>query len=50
VKIKILKSTVCGGKPVEKDKVIDASEKDANYLIGIGKAESSDKKKEEKKP
>ena len=50
MKIKILKSTVCGGKPVEKDKVIDASEKDANYLIGIGKAESSDKKKEEKKP
>ena len=49
VKIKILRTTVCGGKPVEKGKVIDASDKDANYLIGIGKAESAEKSKDDKK-
>jgi len=49
VKIKILRTTICGGKRVEKGKVVNASDKDGNYLIGIGKAESAEKQKDDKK-
>ena len=49
VKIKILRSTVCAGKRVEKGKVMDADEKDAIFLISLGKAESLEKVKDEKK-
>ena len=41
--IRILKNTVCDGKTVKADAVIEASEKDARYLIASGKAEETSK-------
>lgn len=38
-KITILKSTVCGGKPVSPGQAVDASLKDACYLVNTGAAE-----------
>jgi len=46
VKIKILRDTVCGGKNVKKGQTIDASEKDANELLRIEKAELVGKDKD----
>ncbi len=48
MKIKIIKGTVCGGKNVKKDQVVDASETDAKILIGLGKAIEPGKAKQEK--
>lgn len=39
MKIKILKSTVCGGKAVKAGSVVEASASDANFLINKGRAE-----------
>ena len=38
MKIKIVKQTFVKGQLAEKDNVIDATENDANLLIGMGKA------------
>lgn len=38
MKLKIIRATVCGGKPVEVGEVVDASERDARTLIALGKA------------
>lgn len=40
MKIAILKNTVCAGIMARAGDVIDAPEKDANYLIGLGFAET----------
>lgn len=40
MKITILKNTVCAGVMARVGDVIDAPEKDANYLIGLGFAET----------
>lgn len=39
MKIKILRNTVCDGKVVEVGEVIEASERAAQVLIALGKAE-----------
>jgi len=49
MKIKITEPTRCGGKGVAIGQEVDASEKDAKYLIQIGKAKLIDKPKKEKK-
>ena len=36
--IKLLKNTVCGGKAVGKGDVVDASDRDAFYLVSTKKA------------
>jgi hypothetical protein len=41
MKIKILKQTFVKGQLAKADDVIDASEQDANLLIGMGKAIAS---------
>ncbi len=46
MKIKILRATMCGGKRVEKGQIVEASDKDANLLIGIKKAEPTKKPEE----
>jgi hypothetical protein len=38
MKIKMLKSTNCDGSPAPAGKVIDASDKDARFLINTGMA------------
>lgn len=38
MKIKITRSTVVGGKPAPADAVVDASDRDARFLIAVGKA------------
>lgn len=38
MKIKILRSTVCGGEVVEAGQIVEASERDAALLIVLGKA------------
>ena len=38
MKIKIIKQTFVKGQLAEKDDIIDASENDANLIIGMGKA------------
>lgn len=38
MKIKMLKSTNCDGKPAPAGKVVDASTKDARFLINTGMA------------
>jgi len=45
MKIKILKSTFVKGEFIAVGEVIDASENDAQYLIGLGKAVKSDEVK-----
>lgn len=40
MKIKILKQCQVAGKTAETDTVIEATDKDAKYLIAIGKAEA----------
>lgn len=42
MRIHILKATVCGGKPVAPGQELEASSKDANYLIATGAAEPAD--------
>ena len=42
MKIKILKVTTVKGQRVEVGNVIDASETDAQLLVGLGKAEITD--------
>lgn len=37
-KIKLIRNTVCDGKPVSKGEVVDASAEAGRYLINIGKA------------
>ncbi|MCK9563521.1 MAG: hypothetical protein M0R02_12480 [Bacteroidales bacterium] len=37
--IRLLKHTVCGGKPVGPGEVVDASHRDASYLVATGAAE-----------
>lgn len=44
-KIKLLKATVSGGKAHKLGAVIDASDADAHFLVGRGKAEYVDAKK-----
>jgi len=39
LKVKILKTTVAGGKDVKKGQVVDVSNKDAEVLVRYGKAE-----------
>lgn len=39
MKIEILRSTVCGGRPVSKGDVVEASQQDANTLITMHKAQ-----------
>jgi hypothetical protein len=36
MKIEILRSTNCGGKHVQPGDVVEASNRDANLLVGIG--------------
>ncbi|KZL17537.1 hypothetical protein [Pseudovibrio sp. Ad37] len=60
MKIEILKRTVCGGEPVAPGDVVNASEKDAKFLINmkkaepttrrVGKAKAGEKPKEEDEP
>lgn len=38
MKIKILRSTVCGGEVVEAGQIVEASEHDSQLLIALGKA------------
>jgi hypothetical protein len=38
MKIKILRSTVCGGEAVEAGQIVEAGERDAVLLIALGKA------------
>ena len=38
MKIKLLKTTACDGKMYAAGSVVDASNKDAQYLIGVKKA------------
>ena len=38
VKIRIMRPTVCGGRPVEAGAVVEADERDASYLLALGKA------------
>lgn len=38
MKIKIVRNTVVNGMPVETGKIVETSERDAKYLIGLGKA------------
>jgi len=38
MKIKVLRSTVCGGKDLVAGKIYEIEEKDANLLIALGKA------------
>ena len=45
MKIKILQGTNCGGKRVKPGQTVDASDRDANYLIATKKAEKVDAKK-----
>lgn len=49
-KIEIIENTVCNSRVCEKGEVIEASEKDARYLIGIKKAKPAAEKKVEQKP
>jgi len=48
MKVEITRTTIASGERVVKGKTYDLSDKDAKYLIGIGKAKkpgvSSDKK------
>ena len=44
MKIEILKRTVCDGESVAPGDVVNASEKDAKFLINLGKAEKTTKK------
>ena len=44
-KIKMNKSTVCGGERVAKGETVEASTADANYLIASGTAVDADTKK-----
>jgi len=37
-RIKILRPTVCGGKPVKVGDIVTATEKDARTLLAMGKA------------
>ena len=39
MRIKLLKNTVCAGVMARAGDLLDAPEKDANYLIGLGFAE-----------
>ena len=48
MKIKMLRSSVCDRKDVYKDQIVDASEKDAKFLISIGKAEVAEDEKPNK--
>ena len=48
MKIKMLRSSVCDRKDVYKDQIVDASEKDAKFLISIGKAEAVEAEKPNK--
>ena len=48
MKIKMLRSSVCDRKYVYKDQIVDASEKDAKFLISIGKAEVAEDEKPNK--
>ncbi|WP_109314750.1 hypothetical protein [Pseudovibrio ascidiaceicola] len=41
MKIEILKRTVCGGEPVAPGDVVNASEKDAKFLINMKKAKAT---------
>jgi len=52
MKIKLLKATYIKGEYVEVGQVVDAPENDAQYLIGMGKAVSTqdDIKKAEPEP
>lgn len=55
MKVKILRNTSAGGQSLEAGKVYEISEKDANILIGLKKAESvieeiNVEEKEEEKP
>ena len=55
MKIEILKRTVCDGEKVAPGDVVNASEKDAKFLINAGKARKTTKrvgkvKAEEAKP
>lgn len=45
MKIEILKSTMCGGKPAKVGAKIEASDSDARYLINTGKAKKAEPKK-----
>jgi len=45
MKIKILKQTVCNGEVVKVGDVVEANDRDARFLINIGKAEESEGKK-----
>jgi len=45
MKIKILRNTVCGGKPVFRGQTVDASEEDARLLVAMKKAEIEKGKK-----
>jgi hypothetical protein len=47
--IKLLGSTVCGGERVKKGQVVEASDKDAFYLIHSGAAVACDPEKESEK-
>ncbi|GIV86625.1 MAG: hypothetical protein KatS3mg054_0654 [Chloroflexus sp.] len=38
MRIRIIRTTVCGGRVVEAGEVIEASERDANLLIALKKA------------
>jgi len=50
MKIKILKATYIKGEFVAVGQVVDASENDAQYLIGMGKAVKTDESVKEAKP
>lgn len=45
MKVKILESTVAGGKDLSAGKTYDIDEKDAKLLIALGKAEEVQNKK-----
>lgn len=50
MKIKILRGTKCGGKPVEVGAEVDASNQEARFLMAIGKAEAVADKPVKKAP
>ena len=48
--IKLLKNTVCGGRPVMKGDIVEASLKDARFLINRGRAEAAEAPKKRGRP
>lgn len=50
MKIEIISGCICGGERTVDGEVVDATEKDAMYLINIGKAKEADKNAKVGKP